>query len=81
MLALAEIDLGTLTPEQAAAARQALAALETLRTENEAQSERILRLEHLNLELVRLVYGKRSESCQRTNASWRSRSWRARPRS
>ncbi len=61
MLALAEIDLGTLTPEQAAAARQALAVLETLRTENEAQSERIRRLEHLNLELVRLVYGKRSE--------------------
>ena len=61
MLALAQIDLGTLTPEQAAAARQALAVLETLRTENEAQSERILRLEHLNLELVRLVYGKRSE--------------------
>jgi len=33
MLALAEIDLGTLTPEQAA--RQALATLEALRTENE----------------------------------------------
>ena len=75
MAALAEIALGTLTPEQAAAARQALAVLETLRTENEtlaeekaclagrneALSERIRRLEHLNLELVRLVYGKRSE--------------------
>ena len=35
MAALAEMDLDTLTPEQAAAARQALAALETLRTENE----------------------------------------------
>ena len=89
MAALAETDLDTLTPEQAAAARQALAALETLRTENEtlaadkaclaaandalteekaclageneALSARIRRLEHLNLELVRLVYGKRSE--------------------
>ncbi len=75
MAALAEMDLDTLTPEQAAAARQALAALETLRTENrtlteekvclagenEALSARIRRLEHLNLELVRLVYGKRSE--------------------
>ena len=30
MAALAEMDLDTLTPEQAAAARQALAALETL---------------------------------------------------
>ena len=89
MAALAEMDLGTLTPEQAATARQALAALETLRTENEtlaadkaclagenealaeeraclagrneALSERIRRLEHLNLELIRLLYGKRSE--------------------
>ncbi len=75
MAALAEMDLDTLTPEQAAAARQALAALETLRTENEtlaaekaclageneAQAERIRRLKHLNLELVRLLYGKRSE--------------------
>ena len=75
MPALAEIDLGTLTPEQAAAARQALAALETLRTENEtlseeraclaseneAQAERIRRLEHLVHELQRVVHGKRSE--------------------
>ncbi len=61
MAALAEMDLDTLTPEQAAAAKQALAALETLRAENEAQSERIRRLEHLNLELIRLLYGKRSE--------------------
>ncbi len=61
MAALAEMDFDTLTPEQAAAARQALAALEALRAENETQSERIRRLEHLNLELVRLVYGKRSE--------------------
>ncbi len=61
MAALAEMDLDTLTPEQGAAARQALAALETLRAENEAQSERIRRLEHLNLELIRLLYGKRSE--------------------
>ena len=38
MLVLAEIDLGTLTPEQAAAARQALAALETLHTESETLS-------------------------------------------
>ena len=63
MAALAEMDLDTLTPEQAAAARQALAALETLTAENEtlseekaclagenkAQAERIRRLEHLNL--------------------------------
>ena len=35
MPALAQIDLGTLTPEQRAAAVQAIAALETLRTENE----------------------------------------------
>ena len=61
MAALAEMDLDTLTPEQGDAARQALAALETLRAENEAQSERIRRLEHLNLELIRLLYGKRSE--------------------
>ena len=74
MAALAEMELDTLTPEQAAA-RQALAALETLRAENEtlteekaclagrneAQAERIRRLEHLNLELVRLLYGRRSE--------------------
>ena len=82
MPALAEIDLGTLTPEQREAAMQAIAALETLRAENEtlaeekaclagenevltdrngAQAERIRRLEHLNLELLRLLYGKRSE--------------------
>ena len=82
MPALAEIDLGTLTPEQREAAVQAIAALETLRAENEtlaeekaclagenevltdrngAQAERIRRLEHLNLELLRLLYGKRSE--------------------
>ena len=35
MPALVEIDLGTLTPEQRHAAVQAIAALETLRTENE----------------------------------------------
>ena len=34
MAAIAEMDLDTLTPEQAAAAMQALAALETLHTEN-----------------------------------------------
>ena len=82
MPALAEIDPGTLTPEQREAAVQAIMALETLRAENEtlaeekarlagenevltdrngALSARIRRLEHLNLELVRLVYGKRSE--------------------
>ena len=82
MPALAEIDLGTLTPEQRNAAVQAIAALETLRTENETlaadraslaaekdvlaghnekQAARIRRLEHLNLELIRLLYGKRSE--------------------
>ena len=89
MLALAEIDLGALTPAQREAAVQAIAALERLRTENEAlaeekvclaaenqtlveektclageteaQAERIRRLEHLNLELLRLLYGKRSE--------------------
>ena len=75
MLALAEIDLGALTHAQRDAAVQAIAALERLRTENEAlaeekvclageteaQAERIRRLEHLNLELLRLLYGKRSE--------------------
>ncbi len=68
MAALAEMDLDTLTPEQREAARQALAALETLRAENETlvdrnetQAARIRRLEHLNLELIRLLYGKRSE--------------------
>ena len=35
MPALAQIDLGTLTPEQRDAAVQAIAALETLRAENE----------------------------------------------
>ncbi len=68
MPALAEIDLGTLTPEQQEAAVQAIAALETLRTENEvltdrneAQAERIRRLEHLVRELQRVIYGKMSE--------------------
>ncbi len=68
MAALAEIDLETLTPEQREAAVQAIMALETLRTENEvltdrneAQSERIRRLEHLVRELQRVIYGKRSE--------------------
>ena len=75
MPALAQIDLGTLTPVQRAAAVQALAALETLRAENEtlteekacltgeneAQAERIRRLEHLVRELQRVVHGKRSE--------------------
>ena len=89
MPALAQIDLGTLTPEQRDAAVQAIAALETLRAENETlvdrnetlaeeraslsvekdalagrnetQAARIRRLEHLNLELIRLLYGKRSE--------------------
>ena len=40
MLALAEIDLGTLTPEQREAATQAIAALETLGAENEALADR-----------------------------------------
>ena len=89
MPALAQIDLGTLTPDRRAAAVQALAALETLRAENEtlaadkaclaaandalteertslagedeAQAERIRRLEHLVRELRRVVHGKRSE--------------------
>ncbi len=82
MSALAQIDLGALTPEQCDAAVQAIAALETLRAENEmlaadkaclavekdaladrneTQAARIRRLEHLNLELIRLLYGKRSE--------------------
>ncbi len=75
MLALAEIDLGTLTPEQREAAVRAIAALERLRAENEtlaeekaslaganeAQAERIRRLEHLVRELQRVVHGKRSE--------------------
>ena len=37
---------------------QAIAALETLRAENERQAERIRRLEHLGQELRRLVFGK-----------------------
>ena len=75
MPALAEIDPGALTPAQREAAVQAIAALERLRAENEtlaeektclageteAQAERIRRLEQLNLELLRLLYGKRSE--------------------
>ena len=68
MAALAEMDLDTLTPEQREAAVQAIMALETLRTENEvltdrneAQAERIRRLEHLVRELQRVIYGKRSE--------------------
>ena len=68
MAALAEIDLETLTPEQREAAVQAIMALETLRTENEvltdrneAQAERIRRLEHLVRELQRVIYRKRSE--------------------
>ena len=82
MPALAQIDLGALTPEQCDAAVQAIAALETLRAENEmlaadkaclavekdaladrneTQAARIRRLEHLNLELIRLLYSKRSE--------------------
>ena len=75
MPALAEIDLGALTPVQREAAVQAIAALETLRAENEtlteekaclageneAQAERIRRLEHLVRELQRVVHGKRSE--------------------
>ena len=40
ILALAEIDLGTLTPEQRDAAVQAIAALETLRAENETLADR-----------------------------------------
>ena len=39
MPALAQIDLGTLTPEQRAAAVQVIAALETLRTENETLAQ------------------------------------------
>ncbi len=39
MPALAEIDLGTLTPEQREAAVQAIAALEVLRAENETLAE------------------------------------------
>ena len=50
MPALAQIDLGTLTEE-----RTCLAG------ENEAQAERIRRLEHLMRELRRVVHGKRSE--------------------
>ena len=39
MLALAEIDLGTLTPEQREAAVQAIMALETLSTKNRTLTE------------------------------------------
>ena len=61
MAALAEMNLDTQTPEQAAATRQALAALERLRADNEAECKRIRDLEHLNLELIRRPYDKRSE--------------------
>ena len=98
MLALAEIDLGALTPAQREAAVEAIAALERLRTENEAlaeekvclaaenqtlaeektclageteaQAERIRRLEHLNLELLRLLSGKRSEKLTPDDRPW-----------
>ena len=44
------------------------AALEALRTENEAMADRIRRLEHLVQELRRLVYGKKSEKRYRSTS-------------
>ena len=68
MPALAQIDLGTLTPEQAAAVGALHAEVEGLTGRNAAledrnavQAERIRRLEHLVRELQRVVHGKRSE--------------------
>ena len=52
MLALAEIDLGALTPAQREAAVQAIAALERLRTENEALAEEKVCLAAENQTLV-----------------------------
>ncbi|MYF86468.1 MAG: IS66 family transposase [Rhodospirillaceae bacterium] len=61
MPALAEIDLGTLTPDQAAAVGALRAEIGVLEDRNAAQAERIRRLEHLIGELNRVLYGKRSE--------------------
>ena len=61
MQPLAGIDLSTLTPTQAAALEALCAENEVLTDRNEAQAERIRRLEHLVRELQRVIYGKRSE--------------------
>ena len=61
MPALAEIDLGTLTPEQAAVVGALHAEIEVLEDRTAAQAERIRRLEHIIGELNRVIYGKRSE--------------------
>ena len=61
MPALAKIDLGTLTPDQAAAVGALRAEIGVLEDRNAAQAERIRRLEHLIGELNRVLYGKRSE--------------------
>ncbi len=61
MPALAEIDLGTLTPDQAAAVGALRAEIGVLEDRNAAQADRIRRLEHLIRELNRVLYGKRSE--------------------
>ena len=61
MPALAEIDLGTLTPEQAAVVGALHAEIEVLEDRTAAQTERIRRLEHIIGELNRVIYGKRSE--------------------
>ena len=61
MLALAEIDLGTLTPDQVATVGALRAEIGVLEDRNAAQAERIRRLEHLLGELNRVLYGKRSE--------------------
>ena len=61
MPALAEIDLATLTPDQAAAVGALRAEIGVLEDRNAAQAERIRRLEHLIGELNRVLYGKRSE--------------------
>ena len=61
MPALAEIDLATLTPDQAAAVGALRTEIGVLEDRNAAQAERIRRLEHLIRELNRVLYGKRSE--------------------
>ena len=68
MLALAEIDLGTLTPDQAAAEGALRAEIgvladrnAALEDRNAAQANRIRRLEHIIGELNRVIYSNRSE--------------------
>ena len=56
MPALAEIDLGTLTPEQAAAVGALHAEIGVLKDRNAAQAERIRRLEHIRVASSRCLH-------------------------